>query len=99
MTTARSPVSAKVSNGTLLGFATGLLTGALEYFVPAFHQGVPAPLQTLLSAAVGAAGYFGGGWLSAHKATAAEIEAAVAELETISKAVAAHPVADVGSST
>lgn len=93
MTTARSPVSAKVSNGTLLGLATSLATAGLEYFVPAWHSGIPGFAQYLIMGGLGAAGYFGGGWLSSHKATAAEIEAAVAELETISKAVAAHPAA------
>lgn len=82
-----SPVSPKVSNGTLAGLASTLLTSALVYFVPSWHSGLPGFAPYLISGAVGAIGYFGTGYLSKHPATAAEIATAIADMEKIASAV------------
>lgn len=86
-------ISAKVANGSLTGLATGLVTWALTYFIPAWKSGIPPALAPLVPALVAIAGYFAAGYLSRHKATAGEIARALAELEAISGAVAAHPAA------
>jgi hypothetical protein len=78
-----APVSNKVSNGTTIGLATGLIAAALQYFIPAWHSGIPQIAQLLITAGIGAIGYFGGGWASKHQATVSEIGAAIRDAEAI----------------
>ena len=77
------PVSAKVSGGTLSGAAVGILTAILTTEVPAWHSGLPTPIAALLPPLLGAAGFFVGGYLSKHAATASEVSRAVEDAEKI----------------
>jgi hypothetical protein len=63
--------------------ASGVIAAALQYFIPAWHSGIPQIAQLLITAGIGATGYFGGGWISKHQATVSEIEIAIREAETI----------------
>jgi hypothetical protein len=76
-------ISSKVSAATLTGTATGALTWILTYFVPAWHHGIPSSLAQALPWLVGTAGAFGGGYAAKHRATAAEIDAAIVDAEKV----------------
>jgi hypothetical protein len=78
-----APVSNKVSNGAALGIVTGLVAAALQYFIPAWHSGIPQFAQLLITAGIGGIGYFGGGWASKHQATVTEIGTAIRDAESI----------------
>lgn len=97
VTQPKSPVSPKVANGTLSGLVLTLLTGALENYIPAWHSGIPSYAQFLIAGALGAAGYFGAGYLSKHKATATEIENALKDVEGIASVVMAHQQTALGN--
>jgi hypothetical protein len=49
-----APLSNKVSNGTVLGMASGVIAAALQYFIPAWHSGIPQIAQLLITAGIGA---------------------------------------------
>ena len=68
-------ISSKVSNGTLGGLAAAGVTAALVYYIPAFKNGLPGPVSDLVTAAVGAIGYFAAGYQSTHRATVPEVQA------------------------
>jgi hypothetical protein len=76
-------ISAKVSNGGLAGALAGVVSSLLVTFIPAFHGGLPAIVQTLIPVGIGTAGYLIGGYLSKHQATAAEVQAAVNDAKQI----------------
>lgn len=77
------PISPKVSGGTLAGLPAAIMTWILTTYIPAFHSGIPPQIQPLVPALVGVIGFFWAGYSSKHKATAAEIEIAMQEAETI----------------
>ncbi len=89
-------ISGKVSLGTLGGGALGIVTALLVALVPAWHQGLPPEVATLITAGMGALGYFTSGFLATHKATVQEVEAWVAEAEQI-LAVVPKPGTAVGN--
>ena len=76
-------ISSKVSNGTLGGLAAAGVTAALVYYVPAFKNGLPGPVSDLVTAAVGAIGYFAAGYQSTHRATVPEVQAAIADAHAV----------------
>jgi len=92
---AQAPVSDKVGNGTLVGSAAALVSWALTYFIPAWHSGIPAPLQALIPGVVAAAGYFIAGYRSTHSATVAEVTTAVRDAIAIQAAAQEHPNPDI----
>jgi len=63
---AKQPISNKVAAGTLTGGAVTVLTWALTTYIPAWHSGIPSTLAALLPGAVGALGYFAGGYMAKH---------------------------------
>lgn len=76
-------ISAKVSNGTLVGIVSSLLTWALTYYIPAWHSGIPPALAHVIPAVVGAGGYFIGGYRSRHRATVEEVTTALDDAEQL----------------
>jgi hypothetical protein len=76
-------ISSKVSNGTLTGLVTAGITAALVYYIPAFRSGLPGPVSDLVTAGVGAAGYFAAGYQSTHRATVPEIQRAIADAHAV----------------
>lgn len=84
---ANDPISNKVSNGGAAGIAATVVTAALVYFIPAWHSGIPQFAQLLITGGIGAVGYFGGGWLSKHKATVTEVKTALDELAGLEQAI------------
>jgi len=96
--TPRAGISAKVGNGTLDGALLAAVTWGLTYFIPAWHSGIPGPVGDALPAIVGLVGYFGGGYLSTHRATVQEVRAAVEEARQV-LALEAGPAAPVVTST
>lgn len=86
-------ISGKVSNGSLSGIVVLTITWILTTYIPAFHSGIPPALAQLIPGLVGAAGYFGGGYLARHKATPDEIEAAIQDAIAVAKIVAPLPAA------
>lgn len=87
-----APTSNKVSNGTTLGILGTLISAALVYFIPAWHSGIPSVWQMVIAGGIGALGYFGGGWMSTHKATMSEIQAAVTDAEALMKLLPPHMI-------
>ena len=83
-------ISSKVSNGTLGGLAAAGVTAALVYYVPAFKSGLPGPVSDLVTAAVGAIGYFAAGYQSTHRATVPEVQAAIADAHAVLDAEQTH---------
>lgn len=86
-----APVSPKVANGSLSGLAVSVVTWVLTTYIPTFHNGLPTQLRDLVPALVGVVGFYAGGWLSKHPATAAEIQRAVDDLRAAEAAVAKKP--------
>jgi hypothetical protein len=93
-----APLSNKVSNGTVIGMASGVIAAALQYFIPAWHSGIPQIAQLLITAGIGATGYFGGGWMSKHQATVSEIEIAIRDAEAILSLPKSPSVINLGPS-
>jgi hypothetical protein len=83
------PISNKVSNGGAAGIASAVIAAALQYYVPAFHSGIPQFVQLLITGGIGAVGYFGGGYLSKHQATVTEITTALDEIRQLETAIQA----------
>jgi len=88
-------ISGKVSLGTLGGGLSGLITALLVALVPAWHSALPPEVATIITAGVGALGYFTSGFLATHKATVQEVEAWVAEAEQV-LAIVPKPGTTVG---
>ena len=78
-----STISNKVSNGSAVGILSTLISAAVVYFVPSWQSGIPTFWQMVIAGGAGAIGYFGGGWLSTHKATVSEVQTAIGEAETL----------------
>jgi hypothetical protein len=72
-----------VVGGTTLGTAVGLITYLLTSVVPQWRSGLPEQLAAALPFIVAIAGYFGGGWLAKHRATASEVASALIEAEAL----------------
>ncbi len=70
--------------GTTLGTAVGLVTFLLTSVVPQWRTGLPEQLAAALPFIVAGVGYFVGGWLAKHKATATEVANALKEAEALS---------------
>lgn len=77
------PPSPKVSVGSLSGLALTGATWLLTTFIPAWHHGIPTDIQPLIPGMLGLAGYFGGGYLAKHPATASEVETAIQDAEKV----------------
>lgn len=75
--------SPKVSVGSLSGLALTGATWLLTTFIPAWHHGIPTDIQPLIPGILGVIGYFGGGYLAKHPATANEIEIAISDAEKV----------------
>jgi hypothetical protein len=87
----RDPVSAKVSNGGLVGVAGLLITWGLTYFIPAWHSGIPPALAGIIPGALSVAGYLLGGYFSKHQATLREVTAALLFAEKVKAAAGPKP--------
>jgi hypothetical protein len=74
-------VSSKVSLGTLGGGAVGIVSSLLVYYIPAWHSGLPGYVAYILPVLLTLAGHFLSGYMATHKATAAEVDIALAEAE------------------
>lgn len=79
----KTPISAKVSNGSLGGGLASVITWILVTAIPQFHSGIPAIYQPLIPALAGILGYFGTGYKSTHRATFSEVETALKDAEDV----------------
>lgn len=65
--------------GAVAGAATGLVVWALVAFVPAFHNGVPVAVVSVIPVALGWAGHVIGTYLTPHKPAAPATPATTAK--------------------
>lgn len=66
MNSSTVPIENKVVAGSWVGTSTGMLTWALTTFVPPFHHGIPADLQSALPYIVAMVGGTAAAYLAKH---------------------------------
>ena len=75
------PVSQKVLVGTITGISAAMLTWMATAWI--WPGGIPPALAQLIPSLASVTGYAAGGWLARHRATAAEVAAALQEASVI----------------